>query len=457
MKREAYDVCVIGGGPAGAIIAARLGEYGFSVVLLEGVTRAAPSCAYSIPAAAANWLREVGGGADFTRTGTLHLQGSLLRWNRTETETRDSASLIVDPVALAATLRTEAMKKGVALLQPIKVQRLEVTANGWQIHCVTGPPLNARFVVDATGRRSKFAGARIPHLPRTAALVASFSDVPLPATRQCSEALADGWLWGAPMPEGGWAVAMFTDPAQLQGLSEAQRLARLQQWLAASELLRPCLQGRRRTAPRVCDATGERAAVVATPNLLRIGDAALALDPLSSQGVLASVRSAWQGASGVRTILARPEQTAAAIAFHEAGIRRGAAQNRAVAGKLYAEVNRFAKLPFWSARALPAAPPPPRAKDFSEATRLRLSPQATLQLAPVLRDGWIEEATALHAPMLAEPVAYLGDIALAPLLRGIEPGCAGAELLRRWVKRFPLSQGRTLLGWLWQTGTLEAL
>ncbi len=450
-----YDVAVIGGGPAGAMIAARLREYGFTVALLEGVTRAGWSCGYSIPATAAHWLREVGKEADFLQSGALRLQGSRIRWSQDETETRDGASFIIDPVTFAAALRAKAFKQGVTLLQLVKVQRLEQMLESWQIHCAAGRQFNARFVVDATGRRSKFAGTRTPYLPRTAALTASFRDVPLPATHQCTEALRDGWLWGAPLPDGRFAVAMFTDPAQLQGLTATQQTARLQEWLLASELLRPCLRGTLTTVPMICDATGEQAVKVATAHCLRIGDAALSLDPLSSQGILAAMRSAWQGASVVRTILQHPENTAAAIAFHELHISKAAALNRNTSGEIYASVKRFAHESFWAARVVPSAKTETLRQPMAMAARLRLNAQVELRSTPVLQNGWIEEATALYAPAFTLPVAYLGNIALAPLVRLIEPGCTGTELLQRWVKRLPLSQCQSLLQWLWQAGILE--
>lgn len=456
VSSHTFDVCVIGGGPAGAVSAGRLSEFGLRVALLEGVTRTGWSCGYSIPLAAAHWLHAIGWGEAFAQANPLPLDGSLLRWSQATSETRESTSFVVEPQALAVAMRAQAVRQGVTLLQPVKVRDVNHDAAGWHVQCATGESLNARLLVDATGRRSKFAGPRHAHLPRTAALIASFQNVPLPAHRQCNEALADGWLWGAPLPDGRWAVAMFTDPARLQGLDETQRWARLQDWLAASELLRPCLQGSLSTPPLVCDATGERAREVATPTLLRVGDAALTLDPLSSQGVFAAARSAWQGAAAVRTILQRPAQTAAAIAFHELHIQNGATHNRSTAGELYASVHdRFAAAPFWAARAVTPSASLRASRPLQEAVPLRMAPQAALRSAPVLTEGWIEETLALHAPALTLPTAYLGEVALAPLIRMIEPGCTGAELMRRWVKRLPLTQCQALLNWLWQSGVVE--
>jgi hypothetical protein len=83
--------------------------------------------------------------------------------------------------------------------------------------------------------------------------------------------------------------------------------------------------------------------------LLRVGDAAFALDPLSSQGVQHALSSAGQAAIVIHTILARPENATWAKAFFRERHHEMIDRHRASCAALYSRQNRF-ETPFWQER-----------------------------------------------------------------------------------------------------------
>src|SRR5262249_29698815 len=79
-----------------------------------------------------------------------------------------------------------------------------------------------------------------------------------------------------------------------------------------------------------------------SPRSIKIGEAALALDPLSSSGVQKAINTALSGAVVINTLLRRPEQAEAASRLHTA--------NHAEASDLHVR---------WVARHGDSGPEPP--------------------------------------------------------------------------------------------------
>jgi hypothetical protein len=257
-----------------------------------------------------------------------------------------------------------------------------------------------------------------------------------------------------------------TTPGDSASRSRALRAA-LERLLRRSELLSCCRRGSLRGEPWLVNAGCGRAALVAEPDYLRIGDAALSLDPLTGHGILSGLRGAIQGAVAARTILRRPAATAAAVDFYTSSLERSFAAHLSATRAQYRSVRRYAERPFWSARgeeqvdprsptpALAPRPTPERSEHIERLERfVYLHPRASVRPTPQLRDGWIVETSALHAPGLDHPIAFIDGVELAPLLRDLEGLRRTSELLRRWARRLPLRRCRALFRLLLQRQAL---
>ncbi|HXV64938.1 MAG TPA: NAD(P)/FAD-dependent oxidoreductase, partial [Vicinamibacteria bacterium] len=291
------DVKIVGGGPAGASVALRLSQFGFSVTLFDEPSSRRQHVVESLPAS----IRIV-----FVALG-LELPPRVVvnrppehrvYWGGVEgvfpwEMTGDEASLLVSRGAFDAFLREAAEAAGVQWISTRE------TVRG------THP-----FVIDASGRAGLLARHhRIYERARTLAYTAHFgTQEPSPAT--VIEAFDDGFVWSAPLPNGLRDVTLFVD-------AESGR-APYDSFLAKA----PHCAGLVADAPRASPVIGTDATPYASrrycgPDFLLVGDAASFLDPLSAHGVHKAMDGALVAAAVARTILERPSSVSLATSFYE--------------------------------------------------------------------------------------------------------------------------------------------
>jgi len=207
------------------------------------------------------------------------------------------------------------------------------------------------MVVDATGRAAWLArrqGARriaVDHLTAVIGCCLTSSSVKGADRRTLVEAVEDGWWYAALLPDGRQMLAFLTDRDLLPSLSSrsAEWCKRLERTAHIGRRLERCVP---ETALRTVAADSSRLDRPAGTNWLAVGDAAAAVDPLSSQGVYQALRS---GIAAARVILehgARPasfEEYAAQVAHDFSEFLRGRAA-------YYGRERRWPDSLFWARR-----------------------------------------------------------------------------------------------------------
>ncbi|WP_438828793.1 flavin-dependent monooxygenase QhpG [Streptomyces klenkii] len=353
-----------------------------------------------------------------------------------------------------------ARSAGVEVLQPAFARRPRREADGWTVP-VTTPEgarvLRARFLVDAAGR-ARVLGGRVTHTsPRTIALHTTWRADPHETPATCVEALPDGWLWGTLLPSGNYRVMAFTDPEHLRrsGVRKTSLESHFRSLLAGSELFGRLARERPGDMVRVCDATSFFHPDPVGVDHLRIGEAAFAIDPLSSSGVEKALQSAMSGAVTVHTLLSEDGDRTAALAYYRDSQRHSAEQHVKWAGGHYGEHRPHQGNAFWRSRALPlpaatSAPASPTDLAHLMHRRLRLTPATELVSTPCVVGDQVSFRPALSHPTLARPVAYLGGLALAPLAESLSGDHTLAETLRAWSRTMAPGQAMAIARWLHQ-------
>ena len=190
-----------------------------------------------------------------------------------------------------------------------------------------------------------------------------------------------------------------------------------------------------------------------------MGEAALAIDPLSSQGVQTAIAQALAGACVVHTILARGG-AALALSFY-AGQAPRSLRPAPRAGR------------FTIRRATHDHPhpvlgrprPPPHGRDL----RGRAEGWAIAAPGATRRTLRADRAPSPHAgpsatsscwsavahPLLARRVSFLSGIPLAPLLEDVRQPSTLRQLLRRWSVRLAPAAASAVLHWLWRHRVIE--
>jgi len=449
------EVCVLGGGPAGAAAALRLSQLGHRVMLVDRPRRARVRIGESLPPSVLPLLATLGLRARIEDAGFLRSRGALVHWD-------GSAPPMAQSQAAEAGLQVERERFDALLIDGAKaadVQVVHASAGApvrvdahWHVPLREGGSVRSAVVIDARGRR-----AHPVEGPRTVALCAEWAGPAPPAdSRTRVEAGASAWCWALPLSDGGVTAAAFIDAQRCAGIDAVERARLYQDLIAASPLLADLLAGRQCGKVLACDATPCAVPDAAPePGLLRVGEAAFAIDPLSSQGVAAALRSAVQAAACVRTALRRPDDAALAWDFHRTQAQRAMRWHARLAGGYYAQAAEQHEDAFWSSRAAPAEAAPAAQRPWPGLDeRLALDAQARWSREPVLADGWVHASDALQHPTLDSPIAFLGGQPVTEWLAPLTSRPALRDLLDTWHQRF--GDTRTLAVWpmLWRQGLI---
>ncbi|WP_161957381.1 flavin-dependent monooxygenase QhpG [Aestuariivirga litoralis] len=438
------DVAVIGGGPAGVAAALSLREAGLAVTLVDPGRGPVPR----IESLAANGIalaRSCGMAGALDAAGLGRAAAMHLHW-RGRPETRPFAAdgpLLLDRSRFHAALRR--------LLPPASLRAARVTAiadGGEHVLLATSTgAMAARFVIDARGRAG--LKARPQGTPVMAAL--AFGGRGAPPSGQPAmllEALAEGWLWAALLPHGEVNGALFLPAARLAGGTAATRARCLADHLRPSALGLPAAL---RAGPVSASMLVAVADPFLSPRVLRVGDAALANDPLASHGIVHALRSGVQAAAAAATLLDPAGDAGAARSFIRDRHRMAASSARDATRRSLADQARFAT-GFWSAMASAEAAGSPAPPPWPALTRpLALAP---LVRSAVLEHGRIAWADALWLPRSAQAVPRLGPFPAGALARLLSPPAAVTVLSERLARIAGEGQAQAILRLLLEEGAL---
>lgn len=367
-ENSLFSAVVVGGGPAGAAAAITLARTGCRVLLVDTIASATFKIGESLPPAAFPLLRDLGVAPLVAAGGHLPCPGTVAAWGSDALGERDfirelhGSGWHLDRPRFDADLRTAATAAGadVRLGCTLLGAARAASTREWQLTLAShGEEFVVRtpWLIDATGRRALIADRHGEPGRRDDAL-AAFA-VTLPAAhatdaRTHVEAVPDGWWYSALLPERQRLVAFFTDddlPAAraatavsgwTQLLYETRHLQRIVNHAALDAAVRV----RRFPAGSVSRPT------FGSDGWIAVGDASLAFDPLSSQGIFHAL---YTGLRGAQTVLAAARGDTTALAAWNERLRAIHAAYRRHLAQCYAAEPRWADRPFWQRRH-PAAP-----------------------------------------------------------------------------------------------------
>ena len=434
------QVCVVGGGPAGAAAARRLALLGHSVVLIEKSAFPRPHIGESLTGGVVPLLEVLQLRNEIERESFLRTSQALIRWAG-PAEVRDSAGVPgfqVDRSRFDEIVLKAAELAGATILQPARIRDFARTPGGrWAIQARHADGdmtrVDCDWLVDATGRTSPFGGRKSLNGASTIALYAYWRNSAVTGPETRLEAGAAEWYWGAPLPNGLFNATVFVDPGRLRAQSIEALYHRL---IASSEFLRACLDGSRVGPVQVCDATCASDDAPIRDGLIKAGESAFTIDPLSSQGVQTAIGSALHAAAVIHTILERPANRGLAEEFYRERQRRSVLLHRAAAVSLYSEA--APRTDFWLRRS-PAetnrneAVNPNLPVKLKPETILRLHPGAQFREIPIVEDSFVTAAIAVLLPQMLEPLVFVDGVKVEPLIRMMDHPMRCDQILASWA------------------------
>jgi len=425
-------IVILGAGPAGAAVALGLRRMGYAVTLVSEWRRFAALEGVSVRVLEA--LR--GAGLQQALAQAALPSQRQVNWNGQQHA--QNVEYLLDRPTFDRGLREDLRLAGVDLVEG-RVLSVQTCATGHQIEIDGHESLVADFLVEARGRQAPTLGKGLRG-PETVSLLNRWQGTP-GSTASAVESLADGWAWMARRADGQcywqWTVdvasaglpgkAMLLDYCrQKRGESAVARV-----FFGGEPELDLQLHARSSTAilhPQVCG-----------DNWIRVGDAAMAVDPLSGNGIFQSLSSALQAPTVINTLLCKPERAALARRFHQQRVEQLFLRFARIGRDFYADEQRWLDQPFWQARRLwPDAEIAHAEADFNA---LRI------ERAPVLRDGFVDEAEVVITVDQPLGIWHVQGVEVAPLVRRLR-----SEPAEQVLAGLTTEQGRMVRSWLLAQG-----
>ncbi|MGE8060632.1 flavin-dependent monooxygenase QhpG [Pseudomonas sp. NPDC089547] len=419
-------IVVLGAGPAGAATAIGLRRLGYTVTVVSEWRRFA--AVEGVSQRVLEGLRHAGLGGALSQaampaTRQVHWNGQHLHMNQ---------EFLLDRQRFDRALRDDLQRAGVHMVEG-RVR--EVVHEGCHhVRLDDGQVLVADFLVEARGRQAPLAADRLRG-PETVSLLNVWQGSP-GAPASAVESLKDGWAWMARLEDGRcyWQVTLdavgLPGKAGLADYCAARRgLSTLVAELFDAQALMPAeVHARSSTAILAGECVGQ--------DWIRVGDAAMAVDPLSGNGIFQSLSSALQAPVVINTLLRRPERAALARQFHQQRVEQLFLRFARIGRDFYGQEQGRAGQPFWGRRqGWPDAQPLHMAADWNV---------VRVERRPVLRDGLVDEAEVVVTADQPLGVWHLQGVELAPVVREIRSGqpveavlsgLAGEQqmMVRRWL------------------------
>jgi len=314
------DVAILGAGPAGAAVALMLAPFHATLLIdkadLDGEPRQAQRIGESLPGAARRLLLDLGLWEDFTRQGHRPCHGSQSLWGGDAPSWSDTVrdpdghGWSLDRNRFDDWLRRRANDRGAPVIAPAKLVGVIRDAHDWLLTLTRRDrrfTVRARFVVDAGGRAAPLARALGHRRHRADRLICRWAHGVGGARLglRSTAAEAEGWWYAADLPDGRSVLAFHTDadlPAAKATELTADLVTRALARRDIADLLGVC-EFEPTGKAGYCAAHSSWIAF-GGPGWLSVGDAALACDPLSSQGLLNALYSGLIAAVAIRRMLA---------------------------------------------------------------------------------------------------------------------------------------------------------
>jgi flavin-dependent dehydrogenase len=370
---QRVDVVILGSGPAGAAAALTLARVGLSTLVIErsggpASSRRTWKIGESLPPAAKPVLQSLGLWESFIHDGHLPSYGNRSAWGSQHLHDND---FIFDPNGTGWHLdrsRFDTMMLNAALAAGAMVStRTRLTKwhydalENWQLdlQSIEGRrQVQARFVVDATGRSGWFARCQTGRRQYADNLVAIAGLLtPIGRQRACDactliEATYDGWWYRALLPDGRLVIVLMTD-ADLAATARWHEPTGWWDQLQRTEHVRNDAKNYRLTeVPRVVCARSSRSQCIGGGGWLAIGDAAISTDPLAAQGITAALVAGRRAAQAIESCLTGD---ASAVEDYVRSVEAAYTHYLEQCAEYYGLEPRWANSPFWRRRASPRA------------------------------------------------------------------------------------------------------
>jgi flavin-dependent dehydrogenase len=358
---RAYPVLVVGGGPAGLATAIALAEHDVPTLVVERSGYDDVRIGEHLQPSAVLELRSIDSRSNLPLEPHFASSGVEAYWG---SETPNYMDYFFHPgqrglnllrPRFDADLARACERCGATVLRGASFRRVLRRAKDWEVDIDVGRKVqkqSASIVVDATGRTATFSrrqGAKILASDRQIAVVSLADDADGGSdTRSLVETVEIGWWYHAPLGPTRSICMLVTDDDLLpRGTQSDLRAWWLDQLGRTVQLERRF----RKVAPPqrliVRSARSQHVDPVCGARWIAVGDAAMAFDPLASQGIAKALYHGKRAAAHIAAYLGGDGSALQRLALE---VEREYTAYRATRADYYRLEKRWPDAPFWTRR-----------------------------------------------------------------------------------------------------------
>jgi menaquinone-9 beta-reductase len=397
-------ICVVGCGPAGAVVAALLKRIGYDVLVVSNA-RIHPIWE-GMSMRAADGLRSAGFECALDAASKLARRFS--SWHG-HVE-RANGEYLIERQSLDRALWDDLSRLGISAIRGA-ARHYEQHETGWRVTLTeesgTQRVIQVDYLIAASGRSG---GENIGALsgPVSVMMSQSFSARLGSEPFTFIEPFEDGWAWAtwngidhASLHVTLASTLVSNIGGKLAFTASCKKLEKIQKIFGAKSF-----------ADGPVSARGSRPFIkksIADSLHLKVGDAAYTVDPLSGHGMYEAISGAYAAAPVIHTILERPENAEQALRFYRNRAASLFYQRMKSGIELYKSEMRWTSNPFWTERS----------RDISERLEVLLDAPSKphFMKKPVVENGWIVEREVLFSKGHPQGIRFINGIDLAQLYR----------------------------------------
>ncbi|MBO9732504.1 MAG: tryptophan 7-halogenase [Chitinophaga sp.] len=482
---EVYDILIIGAGAAGNCAALRLLSLGYRVALVESSVFPRPQIGESLSPGIHGIFDYLGASNLLSAPHCQHQLPAEIIWESQQplllTPQTRGHGVMADRGLLDKDLLQLATSRGLQLFQPARYESSRHNGAHWEVNIQPygkdALSLRARFILDARGRKAIRQQQRLLTAPSMAAIWAYVPASRMPA-HTCVEAIPDGWIWGAPLYDGRYRIITFAAANTIK----RKHLHDIYNGLLQQSVL--FRQNKELHPLQSCAVTMYAHTQPWQDYRLQLGEAAFAIDPLSSTGVEKAMRCALQAVIAVNTIL-KGGDIQLAQEFYEDRIIKSVVSHTHWTRQYYAQAWPGTAHCFWQEHGGSYLPEKHISNSFTEKLSSALQEEKPVTPPPaekaidinyVLQQLWngkpmvspaisyvpsscvvndcLEIKTAIKHPNLPGTMAFLETVEIYPLLKMAAHTPTFGSLVTAWSQLMPFQKAAKMAIYLWDKKVL---